>query len=74
MPLVRVLETEAMDSAEEALDYDSMDHSAVNRLFVDDLLATGAFAEEESKSMSSISAPAPRKSPSNSAAAPPTAA
>ncbi|MCI0358080.1 MAG: class I SAM-dependent methyltransferase [Planctomycetaceae bacterium] len=39
MPLHRILETEVMDTPEEALDYDAMDHSAVNRLFVDDLLA-----------------------------------
>jgi ubiquinone/menaquinone biosynthesis C-methylase UbiE len=34
----RVLEPEVMDSAEEARDYDSMDHSHVNQLFVSDLL------------------------------------
>ena len=39
MPLSRVLETEVMDTPQEALDYDMMDHSAVNRIFVDDLLA-----------------------------------
>ncbi len=39
MPLDRVLEPEVMDSADEAADYDAMDHSAVNRVFVDDLLA-----------------------------------
>jgi ubiquinone/menaquinone biosynthesis C-methylase UbiE len=39
MPLDRLLETEVMDTPQEALDYDAMDHSAVNRLFVDDLLA-----------------------------------
>lgn len=39
--LPRVLETEAMDTAAEAADYDSMDHTEVNRRFVDDLLATG---------------------------------
>jgi ubiquinone/menaquinone biosynthesis C-methylase UbiE len=39
MSLVRVLEPEVMDTPEEARDYDSMDHSAVNRLFVSDLLA-----------------------------------
>lgn len=39
MPLSRVLETEVMDTPEEARDYDAMDHSAVNRVFVDDLLA-----------------------------------
>jgi ubiquinone/menaquinone biosynthesis C-methylase UbiE len=37
--LPRVLEPEVMDSAEEARDYDAMDHSAVNRVFVDDFLA-----------------------------------
>lgn len=35
----RILEPEVMDSAAEARDYDSMDHSAVNRIFVTDLLA-----------------------------------
>ena len=39
MALDRILEPEVMDSAEEALDYDSMDHAAVNQKFVDDLLA-----------------------------------
>src|SRR5262245_6791550 len=37
--LERVLEPEVMDSAEEARDYDAMDHTTVNRVFVDDLLA-----------------------------------
>lgn len=36
--LIRVLEPEVMESAEEAHDYDAMDHSQVNRAFVDDLL------------------------------------
>ena len=36
--LHRVLEPEVMDSAEEAHDYDTMDHSFVNQLFVSDLL------------------------------------
>jgi ubiquinone/menaquinone biosynthesis C-methylase UbiE len=36
--LSRVLEPEVMDSAEEARDYDAMDHSHVNQLFVADLL------------------------------------
>lgn len=35
----RVLEPEVMDSAEEAIDYDSMDHREVNRVFVEDFLA-----------------------------------
>jgi ubiquinone/menaquinone biosynthesis C-methylase UbiE len=37
--LSRVLEPEVMDSPEEARDYDAMDHSHVNRLFVDDFLS-----------------------------------
>jgi len=36
--LPRVLETEAMDTLDEAVDYDAMDHAEVNRAFVDDLL------------------------------------
>ena len=39
MSLPRILETEVMDTPQEALDYNTMDHSAVNRVFVDDLLA-----------------------------------
>ncbi len=38
--LIRILEPEVMDSVEEAIDYDAMDHSEVNRVFVEDLLAT----------------------------------
>lgn len=37
--LPRVLEPEVMDTAEDARDYDAMDHSAVNRLFATDFLA-----------------------------------
>ena len=37
--LARVLEPEVMDSAEEARDYDAMDHSAVNQVFAVDFLA-----------------------------------
>jgi ubiquinone/menaquinone biosynthesis C-methylase UbiE len=37
--LPRVLEPEVMDSADEARDYDAMDHSQVNRVFVTDFLA-----------------------------------
>ncbi|MCE9533558.1 MAG: class I SAM-dependent methyltransferase [Planctomycetes bacterium] len=37
--LDRVLEPEVMDSETEAVDYDSMDHSTVNRVFVTDFLA-----------------------------------
>lgn len=46
MTLTRVLEPEVMESDEEARDYDSMDHAAVNRAFVDDLLAGGDVAGE----------------------------
>jgi ubiquinone/menaquinone biosynthesis C-methylase UbiE len=35
----RILEPEVMDTPEEAFDYDQMDHAAVNRCFVEDLLA-----------------------------------
>jgi ubiquinone/menaquinone biosynthesis C-methylase UbiE len=35
----RILEPEVMDSESEAVDYNTMDHSQVNRAFVDDLLA-----------------------------------
>ncbi len=41
MTLERVLEPEVMDTYEEADDYDSMDHSEVNRAFVTDFLAAG---------------------------------
>lgn len=37
--LPRVLEPEVMDTPEEARDYDAMDHSEVNRRFVEDFLA-----------------------------------
>lgn len=37
--LSRVLEPEAMDTTEEARDYDAMDHSEVNERFVGDFLA-----------------------------------
>lgn len=39
MSLPRVLEPEVMDSAEEAREYDAMDHGAVNARFCEDLLA-----------------------------------
>lgn len=39
--LPRVLEPEVMDAAEEAADYDAMDHREVNARFVGDLLAAG---------------------------------
>jgi ubiquinone/menaquinone biosynthesis C-methylase UbiE len=37
--LPRTLEPEVMDSADEARDYDAMDHAAVNRAFAADFLA-----------------------------------
>jgi ubiquinone/menaquinone biosynthesis C-methylase UbiE len=43
--LPRTLEPEVMDTAEEARDYDAMDHAAVNRVFVDDFLAFGGKVE-----------------------------
>jgi ubiquinone/menaquinone biosynthesis C-methylase UbiE len=39
--LPRVREPEVMDSAEEARDYDAMDHTSVNRVYVADFLALG---------------------------------
>ncbi len=53
--LPRTLEPEVMDTADEAADYDSMDHAAVNQVFVDDLLRfagkahTAGIAEERSR-------------------------
>lgn len=44
--LPRVLEPEVMDSAEEARDYDAMDHLQVNRVFVADFLAFGAPSDQ----------------------------
>ena len=44
--LPRVLEPEVMDSEAEAVDYDSMDHSEVNRRFVDQLLECGTESEK----------------------------
>ena len=48
--LPRILEPEVMDTSEEALDYDAMDHSEVNRIFVDDFLSSlqtaGLWAED----------------------------
>lgn len=40
--LERILESEVMDSPLEAVEYDLMDHSAVNRVFAADLLAVRA--------------------------------
>lgn len=40
--LARVLEPEVMDTAQEAIDYDRMDHRAVNEKFALDLLAAAA--------------------------------
>jgi ubiquinone/menaquinone biosynthesis C-methylase UbiE len=44
--LSRTLEPEVMDTAEEARDYDAMDHAAVNRAFVDDFLTFYATAPQ----------------------------
>lgn len=40
--LERILEPEAMDTAEEAAGYEAMDHSEANRAFVDRLVELGA--------------------------------
>ena len=42
--LPRTLEPEVMDTAEEAVDYDAMDHGEVNRRFVGDFLRARAAA------------------------------
>ncbi len=44
--LKRILEPEVMESAEEARDYDAMDHAEVNRLFVADWLRGGSTSGE----------------------------
>lgn len=44
--LSRQLEPEVMDTAEDALDYDRMDHREVNRRFVDDFLAAAPDLDE----------------------------
>ena len=46
MTLERILEPEAMDSEKEANEYNDMDHSAVNQLFVNDLLEFAASLTE----------------------------
>src|SRR5688572_29505002 len=46
----RTLEPEVMDSREDAWDYDSMDHSEVNRRFVEDLLAAGLITRSSAES------------------------
>jgi len=56
MTLERVLEPEVMDTADEANDYDAMNHAVVNSVFVVDLL--GAVDNLEGKSLADDS-PAP---------------
>lgn len=46
MTLQRKLEPEVMDSAEDATQYNNMDHSQVNQRFVDELLALLSTREE----------------------------
>ena len=46
MSLKRTLESEVMEGIDEAATYDDMDHSTVNRQFVDDLLAFHEPTEE----------------------------
>ena len=45
MPLPRTLEPESMDSTEEVREYAEMDHSEVNRRFLDDFVAGGPIGE-----------------------------
>ena len=51
MSLKRELEPEVMDSSEEAEDYNAMDHSQVNQVFVQDMLA---FAKAHGKSLEDV--------------------
>ena len=44
--LPRLLEPEVMDTAEEAVDYNSMDHSQVNQVFVDGFVTALRLADE----------------------------
>lgn len=46
MGIERILEPEVMDTPTEAQDYNGMDHSEVNRLFVQDFLAAGGPAQD----------------------------
>ncbi len=41
MSLARTLEPESMNTAQEASEYEAMDHTGVNQIFVDDLIAGG---------------------------------
>ncbi len=54
--LTRRLEPEVMDTVEDAHDYDTMDHSAVNRVFVEDLLTFRRRTHESSDGNLSTSA------------------
>jgi len=47
----RVREPEVMDSAQEAVDYDAMDHSQVNQVFVDDFVDAARRAQLDDKSV-----------------------
>lgn len=51
MNLERVLEPEVMDSPQEAEDYNAMDHSEVNRVFVSDLVG---FANSHDKRLGDV--------------------
>jgi ubiquinone/menaquinone biosynthesis C-methylase UbiE len=55
--LPRILEPEVMDTAEEAADYDAMDHRDVNARFVTDLLAALEFRPTHLERTSQPSAP-----------------
>lgn len=50
----RILEPEVMESPAEAMDYDEMDHHAVNQLFVDDLVTFLGVAPDHDAEMIDI--------------------
>jgi len=54
MPLERILEPEVMDSPEEAIDYDAMDHREANRQFVEDLIDARLKADGDKRPVNPI--------------------
>lgn len=55
--LPRTLEPEVMETAAEAADYDAMDHSEVNRLFIDAFLRAAAGTSLEHKLRDAVDPP-----------------
>ena len=60
MNLKRVLEPEVMDTPEEANDYNDMDHSQVNEVFVQDMLAFASENDVEPVSYTHLTLPTKR--------------